>query len=176
MSKSEAEAAAEASDPTPHVDLLAGRSAPRHNITAVMNFEQLIAKVRETEYALEAQERRVSADLRQLRGSWKSMWTPGRVVIAGLVTGFVAGRAEPFKFAGKGGSMMQMITMLSGLFATGSARNAAEEAGRAAESTDAVAETVAGPDAVSRAKARVAHAEPEVRAPEPAAFVAPVDP
>lgn len=175
MSKSEAEAAAEASDAEPHIDLFAGRTAPTHNITAVMNFEQLICKVKEAEDALEANERQLSANMRQLKRSWKSMWTPGRIVATGLVTGFVAGRAEPFKFAGKGGSMMQMITMVSGLFATGSAQVAAKEAGKAAESTDAVAETVAGPTAVAHAKARLAAAEPELRAPEPAGFVAPVD-
>lgn len=176
MSKSEAEAAAEASDPTPHVDLFAGGKPPKHNITAVMNFEQLIGKVKESEDALEAQERRLAADMRQFKSSFKAMWTPGRIVVTGLVSGFFVGRAEPFKLAGKGGSLMQMITMVSGMFATGSAQAAAKEAGKAADSTDAVAETVAGPAAVAQAKSRLAVSDPDVRAPEPAAFVAHVDP
>lgn len=175
MSKTEREATAEASDPTPHVNLFSGSKPPKHNVTAVMNFEQLIGKVKQAEDALEAQERRFTADVRQLKRSWKSMWTPGRIVVTGLVTGFVAGRAEPFKFAGKGGSMMQMITMVTGLFATGSAQEAAKDAEKAAESTDAVAESVAGTHAAANAKARLA-VEPDARAPEPVAFVAPVDP
>ena len=60
-----------------------------------MSFDKLIAKVTQAENAMEANERRVGADVRQLRDSWKAMWTPGRIVLAGLVSGYLAGRAEP---------------------------------------------------------------------------------
>lgn len=121
-----------------------------------MSFDQLITKVKQAEDALEAQERRVAADLRQLKASWRAGWTPGRIVIAGLASGFVIGRTEPLKAVAKGGNAMQLITMLSGLFASGSAHSAAQEAGNAAATAEGVAVAVA-PDAVSPAAgARVA--------------------
>jgi len=121
-----------------------------------MSFDMLIAKVKQAEDALEAQERRVAADLRQLKASWRAGWTPARIVIAGLASGFVMGRAEPFKAVAKGGNAMQLITMLSGLFASGSAQAAANEAGNAAATAEDVAVAVA-PEAVSPAvTARVA--------------------
>lgn len=101
-----------------------------------MSFDALIQKVRQAETALEAQERRAGADWRQLRASWRSMWTPGRIVLAGLAAGFVTGRAEPFKRAA-GGGVLQLVTALSGLFAGGSAQAAAGEAGEAAEAAQA---------------------------------------
>ncbi len=97
-----------------------------------MGFDALIEKVRQAETALEAQERRVGAGWRQLRGSWRSLWTPGRIVLAGLATGFMVGRAEPFKRAA-GGGVLQLLTALSGMFAGGSAQVAANQAGEAAD-------------------------------------------
>jgi hypothetical protein len=97
-----------------------------------MSFDALIQKVRQAETALEAQERRAGADWRQLRASWQSLWTPGRLILAGIAAGFVVGRAEPFKRAA-GGGVLQLVTALSGLFAGGSAQAAANEAGDAAE-------------------------------------------
>ena len=103
------------------------------------SFKQLIEKVDQAENALEAQERRVAADWRQLRASWKAGWTPGRIVIAGLVTGFVVGRVEPAKTVVKGGSIMQMITALSGLFASATAQQAASQVDSVAEDVGDVA-------------------------------------
>jgi len=97
-----------------------------------MGFDALIQKVRQAESALEAQERRVGADWRQLRGTWRALWTPGRIVIAGIAAGFITGRAEPFKRAA-GGGVLQLLTALSGMFAGGSAQAAANEAGEAAD-------------------------------------------
>lgn len=91
------------------------------------SFQQLIEKVHQAEAALEAQERRVAADWRQLRASWATGWTPGRIVLAGLVSGFVIGRIEPLKAGAKGSSIMQMITAISGLLATARAKEAADE-------------------------------------------------
>lgn len=128
-----------------------------------MSFDKLIAKVRQAEDALEAQERRVSADLRQLKASWRAGWTPGRIVIAGLVSGFFIGRAEPLKAVARGGGAMQVITMLSGLFAGSSAQAAAGQAEHAADTAEELAETVA-PDAVpADYAARVAATEQTAR-------------
>lgn len=121
-----------------------------------MSFDKLITKVKQAEDALEAQERRVAADFRQLKASWRAGWTPARIVIAGLVSGFAIGRVEPLRAVAKGGNIMQMITMLSGLLASGSAHAAAGEAEHAAETAEDVAVAVA-PEAVSAvATARVA--------------------
>lgn len=98
-----------------------------------MSFDALVQKVKQAEAALEAKERQTAADWRQLKSSWRSLWTPGRIVLGGLVSGFMVGRAEPFKRA-TGGGALQLLSALSGLFAGGSAQVAASEAGDAADS------------------------------------------
>lgn len=107
------------------------------------SFNQLIQKVEQAEAALEAQERVVAADWRQLRASWKAGWTPGRVVIAGLVSGFVVGRVEPMKSVAKGGTIMQMITAVSGLFASATAQDAASHVDHVASDVGQVSDDVA---------------------------------
>ncbi|WP_133501643.1 hypothetical protein [Cognatilysobacter terrigena] len=106
------------------------------------SFKQLIEKVQTAEYAVEAQERRMAADWRQLKASWKAGWTPGRIVLAGLVAGFVVGRVEPTKSVAKGNSIMQMITALSGLFASATAQHAAAHVDNVADDVGDVADTV----------------------------------
>jgi hypothetical protein len=97
-----------------------------------MSFDALIQKVKQAEAALEARERQTAADWRQLKSTWRDLWTPGRIVVAGLVSGFVVGRAEPFKRAA-GGGVLQLISALSGLFAGGSAQAAASAADEAVD-------------------------------------------
>lgn len=135
-----------------------------------MSFDKLIAKVTQAENALEAHERRVGADLRQLRHSWKATWTPARIVIAGVVGGFLVGRAEPLRSAARGGSLMRIVSLLTGVFASGTASHAAEEAEHAADDAEVAAQAVAPgaaavastPDpkaeaAIAAANERVAH-------------------
>ena len=105
-----------------------------------MSFDALIAKVEQAERALEAQERRVSAEFGQLKSNWREAWTPGRIVIAGAVSGFLVGRARPLRIA-DGGNVLQMVGALAGLFAGGSAQAAADEAVQAAEHAEDVAST-----------------------------------
>lgn len=126
------------------------------------SFQQLIKKVEQAEAALEAQERVVAADWRQLRSSWKAGWTPGRIVLAGLVSGFLVGRVEPMKSVAKGGSIMQMITALSGLFASATAQQAASRVDTVAGDVGQVADDV-GVAAVNAQAAATA-----VQTPEPA--------
>lgn len=104
-----------------------------------MGFQQLIDKVKQAEDRLEAQERRVVADVGQLKASWRGAWTPGRIVIAGLATGFLVGRADPVRALGKSGGLIQLVTMVSGLFAGTSAQVAAEGAEEAADAARAAA-------------------------------------
>lgn len=102
-----------------------------------MGFDALIEKVRQAEVALEAKERQTGADWRQVQSSWRAMWTPGRIVLAGLASGFVVGRAEPFKRAAASGTL-QLISALGSLFAGGSAQAAAGEAADAAQAAENV--------------------------------------
>ena len=113
-----------------------------------MGFKQLLTKVQQAEAALESRERLVADDWRHLKRTWKETWTPVRVVIAGLVSGFLVGRAQPLRTVARSGQFMQLVTMLSGLFAGGTAKVAAEEAEHAADTAENVAEVVA-PEAAS---------------------------
>jgi len=110
-----------------------------------MGFKQLLTKVQQAEAALEARERRVVDDWQRLKVTWKDAWTPGRLIIAGLVAGFLVGRAQPLRAVARSGQWMQLVTMLSGLFAGGSAQAAAEQAEATAETVEDVADTVAAP-------------------------------
>ena len=110
-----------------------------------MGFDALITKVQQAETALESRERHTVEQWERLKRSWRSAWTPGRIVVAGLATGFLVGRARPLR-AASGGGVLQLLTALSGLLASGSAQVAAEEAGQAADA----AETVATPDSALR--------------------------
>jgi hypothetical protein len=116
-----------------------------------MGFKQLLTKVQQAEAALESRERLVADDWRHLKRTWKETWTPARVIIAGLVSGFLVGRAQPLRTVARSGQFMQLVTMLSGLFAGGTAKVAAEEAGHAADTAENVAEVVAPEAAASQA-------------------------
>ncbi len=116
-----------------------------------MGFEQLIDKVTQAEQALEARERSTAAEWRQLKAAWRAAWTPGRIVVAGLASGFLVGRAQPLSRT-TGGGVLQLMTALSGLVASGSAQVAASEAGDAAQQAEATAEAV-GADPVAASMA-----------------------
>jgi len=104
-----------------------------------MSFESLIAKVHEAEQALEARERQTAADWRQCKASWASLWTPGRLLSVGLVSGFLVGAAEPAKRVVRGGGTLQLLSAVAGLFAGGSAQAAAGHAQSAADSAQQTA-------------------------------------
>lgn len=109
-----------------------------------MSFHALIEKVTQAEQALEASERRASDDWLRFKRTWRESWTPGRIVVAGLVAGFAVGRARPLR-AASGGGVLQLVTALSGLMASGSAQVAAEQANEAADAAENVASVA--PDA-----------------------------
>ena len=116
-----------------------------------MSFHALIAKVEQAEQALEDRERSASAQWQQVKATWRESWTPGRIVIAGLASGFRIGRAQPLKLAGSGG-LLNLVTALSGLLASGSAQGAAESAEQAADAAEGSAvESGAGVAAVTSA-------------------------
>jgi hypothetical protein len=124
-----------------------------------MSFDALLDKVKQAESALEAQERQTAADWRQLKASWKSGWTPARIVIGGLVSGYVVGKVEPVKRAASGSGALQLVSALAGLFAGGSAQAAAGEASQAADTAQQTAAAVAP-------EAAIAVAQPHQATPE----------
>lgn len=107
-----------------------------------MSFDALIQKVKQAEVALESSERRTTQRWKQLKIVWKESWTPGRIVIGGLASGFLVGRARPLRLAG-GGGVLNLLTALSGLMASGSAQAAADGAENAADAADAAASMTA---------------------------------
>ena len=115
-----------------------------------MGFHELIDKVKQAETALEAQERQAAADWRQFRASWHALWTPGRIVLAGVAAGFMTGSTSPLRGAAAGRGLLQLATVVSGLFASGSAQAAANEAEHAAEATAAPAAAAFDPERLYR--------------------------
>lgn len=118
--------------------------------TVTVSFDALIQKVQQAEVVLEARERETAADWRQLKATWRTAWTPGRIVIAGLVCGFLVGRTKPLRNV-SGGGALQMLSALSGLLASSHAKVAADEAQDSADSlqadvASASATTTAAPD------------------------------
>jgi hypothetical protein len=113
-----------------------------------VSFEALIDKVHQAEAALEAKERETAADWRQLKSSWLASWTPGRIVVAGLVSGFIVGKVEPVKKVTTGGGFLQLVSTAAGLFAGGSAQAAAGKAEDAADTAQQTA-AAAAPDSAA---------------------------
>ncbi len=128
--------------------------APHQNVT----FEQLITKVKLAEDLLEARERATVSRYRQLKQAWQAGWTPWRIVAAGLVSGFLVGRAEPLGAVG-GPRLLQMVGAVSSLFASAQAAVAAGEAKDAANDAGEVAadaaQTAAAPRTAVAATAAV---------------------
>lgn len=96
-----------------------------------MGFSHLKQKVDQAEKALEANERVVASDWRVFKQSWRDAWTPGRIIVAGLASGYVFGRIEPVSKS-KASSILNMLTAVGGLFASGTATGAAKDAKNAA--------------------------------------------
>ena len=103
-----------------------------------MRFEQLQQHVERAEKRVELRGAQTSLYWTILKQTWKDGWTPGRIVIAGLAAGFLVGRARPLRIA-SGGGVLQLLTALSGLLASGSAQAAAAQAGDAADAVEAAA-------------------------------------
>ncbi len=104
-----------------------------------MNFERLQHRVQRAEQLVEGRASQTQAHWRTLSQVWRDSWTPGRIVIAGLVSGFLAGRAEPMRSM-NGARWLQMVGSLSSLFATVQAATAADQASEAADTAQAVQE------------------------------------
>lgn len=109
-----------------------------------MRFETLQRKVARSERLVEGRAEQTMLRARATKTEWRQAWTPGRIVIAGLVSGFALGRSDPSRALCKLGKVasprwLQAITAISGLVASlqaavaaATAKDAAETAGDAA--------------------------------------------
>lgn len=102
-----------------------------------MRFEQLQQHVERAEKRVELRSAQTSLYWSILKQSWKDGWTPGRIIIAGVVSGFLTGRAEPLR-AMTGARWMQMFTAVSSFVATAQAAAAAEQAEQAVDTAQDV--------------------------------------
>lgn len=119
-----------------------------------MNFDALQRRVRRAEAVVQVRSEETTRQWGALNSVWRSAWTPGRIVIAGLAGGFLAGKLEPGG-AFSGARWLQMIGSVSGLvasaqasvasFAAAAAGMAAEAAGDAAEGAEQAAEAAQAP-------------------------------
>lgn len=82
-----------------------------------MNFDALQRRVARAEQAVVVHETRTRQQWAQLRTTWRTGWTPGRIVIAGLAAGFLVGRARPLRLAGSGG-LLTLLRALAPLLAS----------------------------------------------------------
>lgn len=114
-----------------------------------MNFEGLRCRVDRAESLFDGRIAQVRHHRSQLDREVRQAITPGRIVVAGLLAGFVVGRARPMRAirAVSATRWLQLATSLSGLFASlkaayaaQTADAAAEEAAHAAETAETVAE------------------------------------
>lgn len=109
-----------------------------------MNFDALQKRVRRTENVVQARMDDTVGHWGGLDAAWRSAWTPGRIVIAGLAGGFLAGKLEP-NGAFSGARWLQMIGSVSGLVASAQASMASlQEAGLAEAFAAATARQTAG--------------------------------
>ncbi len=132
-----------------------------------MNFEALQRRVERAERVVDRRAERTRCQWDVLKLRWHAGWTPWRIVTAGLVSGFMAGRAQPLR-AADGARLMQMLSTVSAMFAT-VAGEAAADAAQAAESTANAAEhTASAATEAAAAAAAAAAPEPEPVAPRPA--------
>ncbi|AKC87066.1 hypothetical protein [Pseudoxanthomonas suwonensis] len=138
-----------------------------------MRFELLRQRVERAERRVAACGDRAEAHRHEFGQAWRRGWTPGRIVVAGLVSGFLVGRAEPLSKIG-GSRWLQMLSTVSSMVASLRAAAASEEAGQsadvAAQEAAAANQNVAAAtgQAPAAATAPAAADLPPARAPSPA--------
>ncbi|GGD33821.1 hypothetical protein [Pseudoxanthomonas indica] len=104
-----------------------------------MNFERALRRVEKAEQLVEGRALQTQTHWQEFKSTWREAWTPGRIIVAGLVSGFLSGRAEPMR-AMTGAKWLQMVGSLSSLFASVTAATAAGEASTAADEASTAAD------------------------------------
>ena len=97
-----------------------------------MRFEQLRLRVEQAERQVAASSDRAEDSRHAFGEAWRRGWSPGRIVVAGLVAGFLVGRAEPLSKVG-GARGVQMLGTVSTMLASLRAAAASEQAGESAD-------------------------------------------
>lgn len=108
-----------------------------------MRFEKLLQHVQRAEQRVELRATHTQTQWSTLKQAWREGWTPGRILIAGVVSGFLVGRAEPLRTL-TGARWMQMFTAVSSFLATAQAAAAAEQAEQAADTAQDVQDQAEG--------------------------------
>lgn len=100
-----------------------------------MKFSHLQHRVARAEAVVAGRKAQMSEHFGDLGHAWRSVWSPFRIVTAGLVFGFLSGRAEPTR-AVNATRWLQLVSTVSGLISSVQAAVAASMAGNAASSAD----------------------------------------
>ena len=107
-----------------------------------MKLEALKRRVARSEQLLAGRIQQ-SADQRvRLGEQWRQAWTPGRIIVIGLIGGFLIARARPMRTLGAVSATrwVQLATSVSGLVAALQAAWAAQVAGSAAQDAEGAAD------------------------------------
>ena len=139
-----------------------------------MKFDAILRRVERSEQLVEGRALQTSVRAHALKTTWRESWTPARIIIAGLATGFLAGRADPARALeqlGGGGRWIQLVGALSGLVASLQSSIAAAGAGKAVDRADDAA-SQAG-DAAAAAQTAVDEVAPGAASARPAPIDAP---
>jgi hypothetical protein len=97
-----------------------------------MRFEVLRQRVERAERRVEGNLERAREQRQVFGQAWRAGWSPARIVVAGLVSGFLIGRGQPLSRVG-GARWLQMLGTVSSMLATLQAAAATEEAGQSAQ-------------------------------------------
>lgn len=143
-----------------------------------MNFKQLQRRVERGETLVEGRLQQTRECQGRMTREWREAWTPLRIVVAGLASGLIMGRAEPekaLKQLGKLGSprTLQLVSSMAGLVGSVQAAIAAMTAQSAAETADEAAGTTAEASAEANADAATATTAQQAPAGNTAAGAAP---
>ncbi|KMM76721.1 MULTISPECIES: hypothetical protein [unclassified Xanthomonas] len=108
-----------------------------------MTLRQLQHRIARAESVLEGRQEQVRTHWTTLQQVWREGWTPWRIVIVGLGTGFLVGRAEPAAVVGKlgGARWLQMLSAVSSLINATTAKSASDDAERASDDAEEAADT-----------------------------------
>lgn len=97
-----------------------------------MRFELLRQRVERAERRVAACSDRAENNRRDFGAAWRAGWSPTRIVVAGFLSGFLIGRAEPLSKVG-GARWLQMLGTVSTMVASLRAAAASEDAGASAD-------------------------------------------
>jgi hypothetical protein len=129
-----------------------------------MRFEQLRLRVQRAELRVSSCTARASAHRHEFGEAWRRGWSPGRIVIAGLLSGFLVGRAEPLSKVG-GTRWLQMLGTVSTMLASLKAASVSEDAAQTADVAAGQAAVASQTAAEANAQVAAGTAQPPYPAP-----------